>query len=44
MANQKVKVETLIAPSLKKKFAAKAKKLNTSMSDLVRDFIQKFCK
>ena len=40
----KVKIEVLVAPSLKKKLAAKARKMNTSMSDVLRDFIQKFTK
>lgn len=40
----KVKIETLVSASLHKKFKAKAKKMNTSMSDLVRDWMQKFTK
>lgn len=36
------KVETKVAPSLKKKFERKCKKQNISMAQVLRDFIQGF--
>lgn len=39
-----VKIETKIAPSLRKKLAAKAKKNNTSVAQVLRDFVQKYVK
>jgi len=44
MATKKVKVEADVSPSLHKKFKAKAKKLKTSMADLIRDWMQVFVK
>jgi hypothetical protein len=44
MATEKkdgVKVETKLAPSLHKKFKSNCRKLNVSMSQRVRDLIQK---
>lgn len=39
-----VKVEVLLAASTKKKFASKAKKANSSMSQVLRDFVQSYVK
>lgn len=39
-----VKTETVISPSLKKRFAAKCKKQNISQSQVLRDLIQAFVK
>lgn len=39
-----VKVETSIAPSLRKKFQAKVKKNNTNGAQVLRDFVQAYVK
>jgi hypothetical protein len=39
-----VKIETHVAPSLRQKFKRKAAKNNTSMKQILRDFIQKYVK
>jgi hypothetical protein len=38
------KIETILSPSLKKKFASKCKKAGSSMSQVNRDLIQKWLK
>lgn len=39
-----VKVETSVAPSLRKKLQAKVKKNNTTASQVLRDYIQSYVK
>lgn len=41
---KKVKIESMVAPSLRKKLKAKAKKQNTSVADLIRDWAQTYIK
>lgn len=38
------KVETFLSASLHKKFKAKVKKANSSMSQCIRDLVQKYVK
>lgn len=42
IASPKVKIETNVAPSARDKFKRKAKKNNTSMSEVLSDFINKY--
>lgn len=42
MSTPRTKIEAKVSPSLKQKLKAKARKQNTTVADILRDFAQKY--